>query len=153
MQLLLSLVYILRTTSLSFLSDLPKIVRWLMEKLEFKSFDSRFGYLTNLYFKTIRDKAFSDPPTRHDALLYIKKIPRLGICLPMQATEVWGLVREDPTCHRATKPVHHNYWACPLEPASHNYWAHVPRLLKPTRLEPMLRNKRSHRNEKPAHLN
>ena len=28
-----------------------------------------------------------------------------------------------------------------------------PQLLKPTRLEPVLHNKRSHRNEKPAHRN
>ena len=32
-------------------------------------------------------------------------------------------------------------------------WAHVPQLLKPARLEPVLCNKRSHRNEKPAHRN
>ena len=50
-----------------------------------------------------------------------------------------------------TKPVRHNYWACPLGPASHNYWALMPQLLKPMGLEPVLRNKRSHRNEKPAH--
>ncbi|KAJ8794518.1 hypothetical protein J1605_018971 [Eschrichtius robustus] len=31
--------------------------------------------------------------------------------------------------------------------------AHVPQLLKPTRLEPVLRNKRSHHNEKPVHCN
>ena len=31
--------------------------------------------------------------------------------------------------------------------------AHEPRLLKPPCLEPMLRNKRSHYNEKPVHLN
>ena len=31
--------------------------------------------------------------------------------------------------------------------------AREPQLLKPTRLEPVLRNKRSHRNEKPAHRN
>ena len=31
--------------------------------------------------------------------------------------------------------------------------AREPQLLKPTCLEPMLRNKRSHRNEKPAHRN
>ena len=67
----------------------------------------------------------------------------LRIHLPMQGTRVWSLVREDPTCRRATKPVCHNYWACALEPASHNYWAHGQQLLKPTRLEPMLRNKRS----------
>ena len=41
----------------------------------------------------------------------------------------------------ATKPLSHNYWACVLQ------------LLKPTRLDPVLRNKRSHRNEKPSHLN
>ena len=50
-------------------------------------------------------------------------------------------VREDPTCCGATKPV------------CHNYWAHVPQLLKPTHLEPVLLNKRSHRNEKPVHHN
>ena len=31
--------------------------------------------------------------------------------------------------------------------------AHKPQLLKPTCLEPMLRNKRSHHNEKPMHCN
>ena len=45
----------------------------------------------------------------------------LRICLPVQETRVWALVWEDPTCRRATKPMHHNYWACALEPASHNY--------------------------------
>ena len=33
----------------------------------------------------------------------------LRIHLPMQGTQVQGLVREDPTCHGATKPVRHNY--------------------------------------------
>ena len=51
----------------------------------------------------------------------------------------------------ATKPMCHNYQACTLEPGGHNYWAHVPQLLKPTRLEPMLCKKRSHRNKKPMH--
>ena len=59
----------------------------------------------------------------------------------MQGARVWSLVWEDPTCHGAAKPVRHNYWA------------HVPQLLKPTHLEPMLHNKRSHRNEKLAHHN
>ena len=77
----------------------------------------------------------------------------LRICLPMQGTRVRSLVREDTTCRRATKPMCHNYWACALEPMSHNYWAHVPQLLKPMCLEPVLHNKRSHRNEKPAHRN
>ena len=78
----------------------------------------------------------------------------LRIRLPMQGTRVPSLVREDPTCCGATKPT------------NHNYWAHVPQLLKPTHpracvlqllkpmcLEPMLCNKRSHRNEKAAYLN
>ena len=85
----------------------------------------------------------------------------IRIHLPMQGTQVRALVREDPTCRGATKLVRHNYWACALEPTSHNYWsprattteARAPQLLKPTRLEPVLRNKRSHRNEKPAHHN
>ena len=65
----------------------------------------------------------------------------LRIRLPMQGTRVRALVWEDPTCHRATKPTCHNYWA----------WA--PQLLKPACLEPVLHNKRSCRNEKPAHHN
>ena len=68
----------------------------------------------------------------------------LRIHLPMQGTRVRALVREDPTCHGATKPVRHNYWACALEPASHNYWsprattteACVPRAHAPQREKP-----------------
>ena len=33
----------------------------------------------------------------------------LRIRLPMQETRVRALVQEDPTCHGATKPVHHTY--------------------------------------------
>ena len=33
----------------------------------------------------------------------------LRIRLPMQGTRVRALVREDPACRRATKPVRHNY--------------------------------------------
>ena len=62
-----------------------------------------------------------------------------------EGTRVRALVREDPTCHGATKPMRHNYWACALEPTSHNYWAHEPQLLKPVRLEPLIHNKRSPR--------
>ena len=65
----------------------------------------------------------------------------LRILLTMQGTRVWSLVWEDPTCRGETKPV------------CHDYWAHVLQLLKPACLEPTLRNKRSHRNEKPAHRN
>ena len=34
----------------------------------------------------------------------------IKIWLQMQATWVWSLVWEDPTCHGAAKPVHHKYW-------------------------------------------
>ena len=77
----------------------------------------------------------------------------LRILLPMQGTQLRALLREDRTCHRANQPVRHNYRVCSLEPVSHNYRARVPQLLKPTRLEPVPHNKRSHRNEKPAHGN
>ena len=36
-------------------------------------------------------------------------VQRLRIRLPVQGTRVPALVREDPTCHGATKPVRHNY--------------------------------------------
>ena len=62
---------------------------------------------------------------------------------PANAGEMGSIrsVQEDPTCGGATKP------------KSHNYWAHTLQLLKPAHLEPVLRNKRSHRDEKPAHRN
>ena len=73
-------------------------------------------------------KEFCYLKSNHRASLVAKW---LRIRLPVQGTRVRALVREDPTCHRATKPVHHNYWA------------RVPQLLKPMHLEPMLRNKRA----------
>ena len=33
----------------------------------------------------------------------------LRVCLPMQGSQVGSLVQEDPICHRASKPVHHDY--------------------------------------------
>ena len=60
----------------------------------------------------------------------------LRIRLPMQGAWVRALVQEDPTCHGATKPVHHNYWAHALQPTSRNYWAHVPRARAPQQEKP-----------------
>ena len=60
----------------------------------------------------------------------------LRIRLPVQGTQGRALVREDPTCHGATKPVRHNYWACALEPASHNYWACMCRACAPQQEKP-----------------
>ena len=62
----------------------------------------------------------------------------LGIHLPRQGTWVQALIWEDPTCCGATKPVHHNHWACAIQPASHNYWACAPQLLKSMCLELVL---------------
>ena len=56
-------------------------------------------------------------------------------------------------CITTTEPVLWSPLATTPEPASHNYWAPVPQLLKPAHLEPVLHNKRSHCNEKPAHRN
>ena len=38
----------------------------------------------------------------------------------MQGTWVYSLVLVDPTRYGAIKPVHHNYWACALEPMLSN---------------------------------
>ena len=46
---------------------------------------------------------------------------------------VLSLVREEPTCLGAAKPVCHNYWASSLESSSHNYWAQELQSRKPTR--------------------
>ena len=40
----------------------------------------------------------------------------LRIHLPMQPTQVWSLVQEDPICQRATKPVHPTIEPSCLEP-------------------------------------
>ena len=58
-----------------------------------------------------------------------------------EGTRVRSKVREDSTCHGATKPV------CP------NYSARELQLLKFMLLEPVLYHKRSHCNEKPKHCN
>ena len=50
----------------------------------------------------------------------------LRIRLPMQGTRVQALVREDPTCRGATRPVSHNYGDCMsqiLKPTCHIYWS------------------------------
>ena len=56
----------------------------------------------------------------------------LSICLPMQGTLAQSLVPNDSTCLGATKHKYYKYWSLAA-------------------LEPLLPNKRSRRNEKPAH--
>ena len=53
-----------------------------------------------------------------------------------------------PTCCGTTKPVHHSYWACALEPENCNYWAHMLQLSKPGCPRALFPSKRSHRSEK-----
>ena len=65
----------------------------------------------------------------------------IRIHLPMHGTRARSPVREDSTCHIATKPIPQNYGAGELQ------------LLEPARLEPVLHNKRSHHSEKPAYQN
>ena len=54
----------------------------------------------------------------------------LGICMPMQGTQVRSLIWKDPTCRRAIKAMPHN-WTRTLGPTSCNYRAHMLQLLKP----------------------
>ena len=75
------------------------------------------------------------------------------ICLPMQETKVQSLIWGDPTCHRATKSMHLNYWACALEPTEPQLLSPCAAILKPQGLQHLLHNKGSHSNEKPTHHN
>ena len=74
----------------------------------------------------------------------------LRIHLSMLETLVRSLVQEDPTYHRAIKPVHHSYEAHALESASRSYQAQALQLLKPASPQPVLCNERP-LHEKPAH--
>ena len=62
---------------------------------------------------------------------------------PMQETQVRSPVREDPTCQRASKPVHHNCWAYALRAQEPQLRSPRLPLLRPKCLEPTLCNKRS----------
>ena len=65
-----------------------------------------------------------------------------------------SLVWEDSTFLGATEPVRHSYWSPGTpEPKGHDYWTHVLQLRMPASLEPVLWNKRSHRNKKAVQHN
>ena len=63
------------------------------------------------------------------------------------------LLWEDPTCHGATKSVHHKYWACTLEPQLCN--KRSPRRGKPEhygqRAAPFLATRKSTRSNEDHH--
>ena len=67
------------------------------------------GMTRNQMRKSIWNKHFrsSTNKNEHDRASLVAQW--LRIRLPMQGTRVRALVREDPTCCRATKPVSHNY--------------------------------------------
>ena len=67
----------------------------------------------------------------------------LRIHLPMQGTRIQPLVWEDSTCYMVSKP----------KLLSQHSRACKPQVLKPTHLEPVLCNKRSHHNDEPLHYN
>ena len=78
-----------------------------------------------------REAALPRPPLSRWHTLDIKGTRRASLVAqwirirpPVQETWVWSLLQEDPTCCRATKPMHRNYCVCALEPGSHNYWVH-----------------------------
>ena len=82
----------------------------------------------------------------------------MRIHLPTQGSQVWPLVQEDSTWHRATKFVCHNYWACALGPRNCNCWAHRTHLRKAacpralcsaTREDTMMRSLSTTTREKP----
>ena len=62
----------------------------------------------------------------------------LGIRLPVWGSRVQYLVWESSARRRVAKPHVHNYWACVLQ------------LLKPMRLESVLRSRRGHRSKRPG---
>ena len=78
----------------------------------------------------------------------------IRICLPMQETQVWSLIREDPTYCRGTNRIHHSYSACTLDPGTTAGEPMGPGSGSCNRcspsLKPVLCNKGSHHSERPA---
>ena len=75
----------------------------------------------------------------------------LSPCSRARTPQLRRLRALGPTSH-TNEPLCHNYWSpWALESASHSYWTGMLQLLKPVSLEPMLCNKRSHCNERPAY--
>ena len=83
---------------------------WIMMRMGYKD--------TKLEARKYLEHWFPNLSARKNHLGSFKKNTRaslvvqwLRICLLMQGTRVQALVWEDPTCHGATRPVSHNYWA------------------------------------------
>jgi len=116
-----------------------------MEKLEWGSLGSRNGLPSFFKVVVLCSKRCLIFPAKERKMLF-KNSWIWASLQKMQETQVWSLIQEYPTCHRATKPMCHDCWACAPGFWNHNYWC-------PSTLEPVLCNKRSHHNEKPTHRN
>ena len=81
---------------------------------------------------TLQERKLTPTPlTNTDAKILNKILANQGaslvvqvirIHLPVQGTQVQSLVREDPSCHGATKLMCHSLQASVLEPMTHNCW-------------------------------
>ena len=78
------------------------------------------------------DSVVKDPPANAEDMGLIPDLGRSRI--------------PDHMVHKATKPVHHNYWTCALEAGYGNYCS-------PSALEPVLHNKKRRCREKPENRN
>ena len=100
-----------------------------------KLINFRNGFKT----KMVKSMAFVHTSNKHFENVNKKGLFRISlvaqwlrICLKIQGKWVRSLVREDPTCWGATKPIHHNYWVCmPQLLKLALSVAHVPQLLSP----------------------
>ena len=114
---------------------------------------SLWHWLNNTSKKSPDQMAFqiSTPFSRLNNYLRISLVAQWWrIHEPMQGASVQSLIQEDPTCHRAAKPVCHNHWAYALEPQLLSPHATTTKTHGP---EPMLCNRRSHHLEKPTYCN
>ena len=70
------------------------------------------GSFLHFYFNFEFPLPVQIPPVKDDVLRNLVRaslvVQWLGVCLPMQGTWVRAVVREDPTCRGAARPVRHN---------------------------------------------
>ena len=85
----------------------PHLRFWYIEENQSSVFPLCKNILLNFIFYSFEDK-FS----KYEIILCVLLVVQQStICLPMQGTQVWSLVQEDPTCHGVNEPMYCNYWA------------------------------------------
>ena len=80
-------------------------IEWINNKVLLYSTENYSQYPVINYNKKEYEKEYIYKYMNRASLV----VQWIRIRLPMQGTWVRALVREDPTCCRAAKPVHHNY--------------------------------------------